>query len=131
MAVHHKKNAVYAGILDLFSHLAGDDGSCFNHNLARVGMGDGFGGFAVADALGDGKLLIELVAADMRKVVPLGIKEGGVDQVGRGLDRRRLAGTELVVDLDQSLLAAGLKAVAFVLGSVSCDGRAHALVVAE
>ena len=54
----------------------------------------------------DAEALVQLVAADLRQVVALGIEEQRAQQVARVVERRRLAGTLLLEDLDQRLLLA-------------------------
>ena len=54
----------------------------------------------------DPEPLVELVAADLREVVALGIEEERAQQVARVVERRRLAGALLLEDLDQRLLLA-------------------------
>ncbi len=48
--------------------------------------------------------LVELVAADLRQVVALGVEEQRLEEVTGVLERRRLAGPLLLEDLDQRLL---------------------------
>ena len=50
--------------------------------------------------------LVQLVAADLGQVVALGIEEERAQQVARVVERRRLARTLLLEDLDQRLLLA-------------------------
>src|SRR4029077_1078474 len=50
--------------------------------------------------------LVELVAADLRQVVALGIEEERLEQVPRVVERRRLTGALLLEDLDQRLFLA-------------------------
>ena len=53
------------------------------------------------------QLLVQLVAADLGQVVPLGVEEQPVQDLPGGLRARRLAGTQQVVDAGQRLLLAG------------------------
>src|SRR2546423_171852 len=50
--------------------------------------------------------LVQLVAADLRQVVALGVEEECPQEVARVVERRRLARTLLLEDLDQRLLLA-------------------------
>ena len=61
-----------------------------------------------ADVVGyvDLEPLVQLVAADLRQVVALGVEEEPAQEVARVLERRRLAGTLLLEDLDDRLLLA-------------------------
>ena len=131
VAVHHDQHAVDSGVLNGLRHFAGNAAARLHQHFAGVGMGDRLGGFLSADTRGQRQLLIELIAAHMRQIVALGIEEQGVDQAGGGFHRRRLAGTQLVVNLNQRLLPAGLETLAPVLGGIAGDGGAHALVVAQ
>ena len=56
---------------------------------------------------GDAELLVDLVAADLREVVALGVEEQVLQQRLRGLTRRRLARTQLAVDVEQGLVLPG------------------------
>src|SRR5207302_11163835 len=51
--------------------------------------------------------LVELVAADLRQVVALGVEEERAEQAARVVERRRLARALLLEDLDQGLFLAG------------------------
>jgi len=55
----------------------------------------------------EAQLLIGLVATHLRQIVALGVEEQAVEQRARRIDRRRLAGTEALVELDQSLVFGG------------------------
>src|SRR5215207_6995409 len=55
----------------------------------------------------DHELLVHLVAADLGEVVALGVEEEVLQQRLRGLTRRRLARTQLAVDVQQRLVLAG------------------------
>ena len=88
----------------------------------------------VEDAQRQRQLLVVLIAAHVRQIVALGVEEQRVDEARGGFHRRRLARTQLVVDLDQRLIAAGLVAVLALVvdgGRVAGDGRGNALVIAE
>ena len=52
----------------------------------------------------DAEPLVELVAADLRQVVALGIEEERAEEVPRIVERRRLSGALLLEDLDEGLL---------------------------
>src|SRR5207244_3577961 len=54
----------------------------------------------------DPEPLVQLVAADLREVVALGIEEERLQQVARVVERRRLTGALLLEDLDQRLFLA-------------------------
>ncbi len=56
------------------------------------------------DAVGGTELLVHLVAADARDVVALGVEEQVLEQRASGLRRRRLARTQLAVDVLERLL---------------------------
>ena len=55
-------------------------------------------------AVGPAELLVDLVAADAGEVVALRVEEQVLEERPRGLRRRRLAGTELAVDVLERLL---------------------------
>src|SRR5437899_9867574 len=52
----------------------------------------------------DAESLVQLVATDLRQVVALGIEEERLKQVPCVVERRRLAGTLLLEDLDERFL---------------------------
>ena len=54
----------------------------------------------------DAEPLVELVAADLRQVVALGVEEERAQEVARVVERRRLAGALLLEDLDERLFLA-------------------------
>ena len=54
----------------------------------------------------DAEPLVELVAADLRQVVALGVEEERLEQVPRVVERRRLTRALLLEDLDQRLFLA-------------------------
>ncbi len=58
----------------------------------------------------DAELVVQLEAADRRQVVALGLEEERLEERARGLERRRIAGAETAVDLEQRLLG-GLQLV--------------------
>ena len=72
--------------------------------------------------LGPAELLIELVAANPGQVVPLRVAEQSLHEVPCRLDRCRLAGPELAVEVEQRLVLVGdrvpLQGVADRLGAV-------------
>ena len=59
---------------------------------------------ALRDRGVDTELLVDLVAADLGQVVALGVEEEVLEQCLRGLARRRLARTQLAVDVEQRLV---------------------------
>ncbi len=65
------------------------------------------------------ELLGDLVTADPREVVPLGVAEERLDEVLGGLDRGRLARAQLAIEIDQRLVA--------VVGGVALDRVADRL----
>src|SRR5262249_45401608 len=52
----------------------------------------------------DLELVVQLEATDTGEVVALGVEEEVVEERGRGLGRRRIAGTEPAVDLEDRVL---------------------------
>ena len=56
---------------------------------------------------GEAELLVHLVATDLGQVVALRVEEQAVEQRAGGIDRRRLAGTEALVQLDERLFLGG------------------------
>ena len=134
LVVHAHANHVDARVLDGLGHLAGDRLAGRRDDLACEGMHHILHGGLVEDAQRQRQLLVVFIAADMGQVIAFGVEEEGIDQVCGGFHRRRLAGAQLVVDLDQRLVLAGLVTqLALIVhgGRVAGDGAAHALVVAE
>ena len=123
LVFHVQGHAVDAGVLDGLGHLAGDGGPGGDEDLARLGVDHVLGRDAARDARGQRQLLVELIAADLGQVVSLGVEEQAVDQgIGR-LHRRRLAGAQLLVDLEQT----GVHA----LCGVALDGGQQVLLAAQ
>ena len=56
---------------------------------------------------GEAELLVHLVATDLGQVIALRVEEQAVEQRAGGIDRRRLAGTEALVQLDERLFLGG------------------------
>src|SRR3989304_1561124 len=75
---------------------------------AAAGERDDVLGREHAGALGDADVetLVELVAADLRQVVALGVEEERPQEVARVVERGRLAGALLLEHLDQGLFLA-------------------------
>src|SRR5206468_4930237 len=55
----------------------------------------------------DAEPLVQLVAADLRQVVALGVEEERTQEIPRVVERRRLARALLLEDLDEGLLLTG------------------------
>ena len=77
----------------------------------------------LVEGLGQAELLVDLVAADLGQVVALGVEVVVVQQRLGRLARRRLARTQLAVDVEQRVVLA--------LGVVLLQGQHHRLVLAE
>ncbi len=89
-------------------HQVGDGGQDVGPGQGEVGVG----GALEADPLQDGlegvelllQLLVDLVAADLGQVVALGVEEQVLEQAAGRLHRRRLAGAELAVDVEEGVV---------------------------
>ena len=108
---------------DRFEHRLVDDDIRGHDDLARLHVHDGLREHLAEEAALPAELLRQLVAADHREVVALGIEEKAVEELLRIVDRRRLAGAQALVDLDERFLL-GVRAVAL-------QGRLDALIVIE
>ena len=97
---------------DVFKHRLVDDDVSRHDDLARLLVHDGLREHPAENAALPAQLLRQLVAADHSEIVALGIEEKAVEELLRIVDRRRLAGAQTLVDLDESLLL-GACAVAF------------------
>ena len=69
------------------------------------------------------RLLVQLVAPNLGQVVPLGVEVEVLDQVATGLDRCRLARTQVAVDVHERLVLRGDR--------VLLHGQLHRLVLPE
>ena len=104
----HRADATVAEVVDivdskaLFALVQGDD---VTHGCDDVVLGQR-GGVEIGI---EAELFIGLVAADLCEVVTLGVEEQAVEQRARGVDRRRLAGTETLVQLDESFVFRGCR----------------------
>ena len=78
---------------------------------------------ALPDRQAQAELLVDLVPADLGEVVPLRVEVQVLEQRLGGLPGRRLARTQLAVDVEQRVVLAG--------GVVLLQGGPHRLVVAE
>ena len=75
------------------------------------------------DPAAHGKLLVEFIPADLCQIISAGVKEHGVDQAVRALDRKRFAGTDLFVEFKKTGL--------IIVGRVLRKARADLGLVAE
>ena len=70
------------------------------------------------------ELVVQLEATDLRQVVALGIEEEVVEEIGRGVDRRRITRAKAPVDLDDRVfLRRGLVGEQRVAQRRSCRDR--------
>ena len=89
------------------------------HRGGDVLVGQGRGVVVGVEA----ELLVDLVAADFRQVVTLGVEEQALKQRTRGVDRGRLARTEALVQLDKGLFLGGCR--------VAIEGAQHHFIGAQ
>ena len=123
LAVEVERHVVDADGVKLAGLVAGHDMAGVEEDLARARVGDGIGELLAVDAGPQGELLIELVAADHGQIIAARIEEEVLDEALAGLDRGRLARTELAVDLQHGLLIG--------LAGVLLQRDLDAVVVAE
>ena len=123
---------IYTVEFDVVCCLEVKNCSCFVEEFAGDGRNYVTGESLADDALGDSELLVEFVASYGSKVVSLGIEEEVVDEKLSGLNERRLAGTELLVDLFESFIACRCAILVGLHGhGVLFDGGKDLGVVAE
>ena len=103
--------------------VAGQDVALVEEDLAGGGVGHGHGQLLTLHARPERQLLVELIAADGAQVIAAGIEEEVLDQRLGGVERRRLAGAELAVDLHHGLLIG--------LAGILLEGGNDARIVAE
>ena len=99
-------DVVHAGVLDLLSQLAVRCLARLGDDLAGVRIDDVFRKTLSGQTEAQVHLLVVLVAADMGEVIAAFVKQHPVDQGFRGLQRRRLAGTDLLVQLEHAFSVA-------------------------
>ena len=124
MALDGKHDVVDAGVFDQLGHVGvnrlargGEDFAAFGiDNVRRRGE--------ARDTVGNAELFIELVTAHAHEVVALGVEEERTQQRTRGIDCRRLAGAQALVDFKQAVFHR-------LAGIVPLDGGDKALVLAE
>ena len=90
--------------LDLTGLLTADDDLCIAKYLACNGADDRTGCYLALNALCKAELFVVFVTAYGIKVISLGVEEKVVYEYLSALNKRRLAGTQLFVDLLQRLL---------------------------
>ena len=92
-------DGVHLGAVGGGQHMA-----LFKQQLAGGGIGHGLLQHLALGPGPEGQLLVELIAAHGAQVIAPGIEEQVLDQGLGGVHRGRLTGTQLAVDLQQSLL---------------------------
>ena len=132
-------HGVNALLLQLADALAGKRFAGVGDDLAGHRVGNGLSQSIAGNARVERELLVELVAADVGNVVPAVVEEEVFEQGLAALHRRGVAGTELLVDLEQAVIA-GDAGVALERGDdalvvaedlaerVAGDGAAHGIV---
>ena len=116
-------HGVNALLLQLADALAGKRFAGVGDDLAGHRVGNGLRQRIARDARVERELFVELVAADVGNVVPAVIKEEVFEQGLAALHRRGIAGTELLVDLQQAIVAGD--------AGVALERGDDALIVAE
>ena len=111
--------------VDSVKHVFRDDFALWDDNLTRLVIDNRLCEDLAEDAALPAELLRQLVAADRRKVVALRVEEQRVEELRCIVLIRRLARTQALVDLDDSL-ALRLDLLAIALNRVE-----HAWIVAE
>ena len=106
-------------VVDARAFLAGMQRDDVFHRGSDVLVGQGRGVVVGVEA----ELLVDLVAADFRQVVTLGVEEQALKQRTRGVDRGRLARTEALVQLDKGLFLGGSR--------VAIEGAQHHFIGAQ
>ena len=102
--VHLNGGLVDPQLLQLASPLPGEHFPRFGHDLSGGGVSHREGQLLPREPGGQGQFFVELIAAHGGQVIPPGIEEQGGQQALGGVHRGGLAGTQLAVDLQQSLL---------------------------
>ena len=109
--------------VELIGKYAGNGNAGLGKQLSGKGIGHRAGQCTAKHALDNAKLFIVFETADSRKIVSLRVEEKVVDVGGGAVDRERLAGAELFINLQQGFLT--------VLGDVLLDGGKKSLAFAE
>ena len=123
LAVNIKVDLNNAGSVDLLGYIARYYLARVGDDLARGGVGNGHCQGKAVYSAAQGKLLIELIAADIGDVVAAAVKEQSVEQGLGAFYRGRIAGAQLAVDFHKALVTAG--------GGVLVNGDGDALIIAE
>ena len=95
-------NAQHARVLDGESLLVVNELTVGSQYLGGVGIDNVLRRVPARDARGEGELGVVLIPADAGKIVTL-IEEEGIEEAPRALFRGGLAGTEPLVDLDETV----------------------------
>ena len=118
-----EEDGIDAGALDLLRLGAGEHLVRLRHHLAGAAVDDRLSNHMAGDAGGDAQLLVVFIASYAGHIVSSCIKEQAVQMALGAVHCRRLARTQLAVNLQQRLLG--------VVGAVLFDGCHNARVVAE
>ena len=116
-------NAVNARMFNSLGIRPGENSALLKEDFAGHRVYNRSGKLAVGNPLADRQLLIVFVTADLREVIPSGVKEQRVDVASGGIDGGRLAGAQLAVNLLQRLIDR--------LDRILLDGGAEQLVLPE
>ena len=91
-------------ILNLICHLTGDGIPGTSENISVCLIDNILCQNVSGNAVAKRQLLVEFIAANLCKVISSGIEEHGIDQAVCALHGKRLTGTNLLVQLKQTLL---------------------------
>ena len=94
-------------ILDPVRKIHGNGHAGLGNDLSRVGIDNITRKYLVSYTVTEHKLLIELISSDFGKIVSSRIKEHGIDEAFRALNRQRLARTYLLVKFKKTFLIIG------------------------
>ena len=111
LSVAFDLDAVDARVLDIPGGLQGNCLALLHHDLAGLRIQNVPGRHMVVNPSGQRQLLIVFIPAHPHQVISFGIKEEGIEQIGRTLQGGRFTRLLPLVDLDQALFA-GLGIVA-------------------
>ena len=105
LAVDIEENVDNTGVGNFACLVAADDIAGVGKNFAREGVCHRSCQLKARDAREEGELLVELIAADVGYLIAAAVKEQTIEQGLRGLDRGRIARTQLAVNFKQALIA--------------------------
>ena len=132
MFVRIQFDLIAAGLFNLLCHFAVEHGALVENDLTGKRIDGRLCKLETGNASAECKLFVELIAADGRNIVSLGVEEQVIDKNLSRFDDGRVARTQLLVDFLQSfVMCAGAVLLGFAFHQILGEGGFDIGVVAE